>query len=68
MIDTLATAALCGVPVERIVEGDEVEAALWVEVTRRAASLRVQIMKAEASHVGAAVAKVFGGGRGRAKS
>lgn len=61
MIETLAVGALVGVPVARIVEGDPIEAALWAEVTRRAADLRVQMMKAEASHVGAAVAKVFGG-------
>ena len=65
MIDTLAAAGLVGVPVTRLVEGDEVEAALWIEVTRRASELRVQMMKAEASHVGAAVARAFGG---RAKS
>ena len=60
MMDALAVAALCGVPVERIVAGDRVERALWLRVTARAAELRVQMMKAEASHVGAAVARALG--------
>jgi hypothetical protein len=46
-------AALCGVPVRRIVEGDEIERAMWLAVTTRAAELRVQMMKAEAAYVAA---------------
>lgn len=61
MIDTLASAALCGLPVERMVAGDRVEARLWSRVTVRAAELRVQMMKAEAIHIGNAVARAFGG-------
>jgi hypothetical protein len=37
--------------VRRIVEGDEVEAALWLKVTYRAAELRVQMMRAQASFI-----------------
>jgi hypothetical protein len=46
-------------PAARIIYGDAVEAALWVRVTERAAALRVQMMKAEASHIAAAVSRLF---------
>lgn len=59
MIDTLAVAALCGVPVERIVAGDDVERALWLRVTERASELRVQLLRAHAGHVGNEVARRF---------
>jgi hypothetical protein len=59
MVDTLAVAALTGVPVRRIIEGDDVERALWLRVTERAGELHVQHMRAHASHVGAAVARSF---------
>ena len=52
-------AALCGVPVARIVAGDDVERALWLRVTERAAELRVQMMHASASHIGNEVARRF---------
>jgi hypothetical protein len=47
----LAAGALCGVPVRRIVEGDEVEAVLWARVTERAAKLQVQMMRAQAGFI-----------------
>lgn len=50
---------LCGVPVRRIVEGDEVERALWLRVTRRAAELRVQLIRAEAAYIGNEIARRF---------
>jgi hypothetical protein len=49
----LAVGSLCGVPVRRIVEGDEVEAALWSRATARAAELYVQMMKAQAAYIAA---------------
>jgi hypothetical protein len=60
-MDTCAVAALCGVPVARILDGDPIECAVWVRVTERAAELRVQMMQAEANYVGHAVARAFGG-------
>jgi hypothetical protein len=59
VIETLAAAALCGVPVARIVAGDDVERALWLRVAERAIKLRGEISRADASHVGAAVARAF---------
>jgi uncharacterized membrane protein len=59
MTDSLAVAAMCGVPVERIVEGDEVERALWLRVTERASELTVQLIKAQASYNAEAVSKLF---------
>lgn len=59
MIDALAVAGICGLPVERIVDGDELERGIWLRAAKRAAEIRVQMMKAEASHVGAAVARAF---------
>lgn len=53
----LASAALCGVPVSRIVAGDDVERALWLRVTERATELRVQLMRANASHIGNEIAR-----------
>jgi hypothetical protein len=58
-LDTLAVAALCGVPVERIVSGDEFERALWRAGAARASELRAQLLRAHASHVGNEVAKRF---------
>jgi hypothetical protein len=55
----IATAGLCGLPVRRLVEGDEIERAMWVRVATRAAELRVQVMKAEAAHVAVAVSRLF---------
>ena len=57
MIETLAVAALCGVPAARIVEGDDVERALWLRVTERASELRQQLLRAHASHVGNEIAR-----------
>jgi hypothetical protein len=57
VIDTFAVAALCGVPVTRIVQGDDVERALWLRVTERASELRAQLMRAHASHVGNEIAR-----------
>jgi hypothetical protein len=44
VIERLATAALVGVPVERIVAGDEVERELWWKVTARAVELHNKMM------------------------
>lgn len=57
----MAVAALCGVPARRIIDGDDVERSLWLRVTARAAELRVQMMRAEASHIAQGVGKVLGG-------
>jgi hypothetical protein len=59
VIDTLAYAALCNVPVDRIVSGDTLERELWVRVTTRAAELKVSMMKANAAHIANAVSKLF---------
>jgi hypothetical protein len=47
------------VPVRRIVEGDDVERELWLAVTQRAGELRVQLIKAQASHIANEVAGLF---------
>jgi len=60
MIDTLAAAALCGVPAARIMAGDDVEHALWVSVTERAVARQNQLIQALASHVGNEVARRLG--------
>ena len=52
-------AALCGVPVARIVHGDVVEAALWLRVAARAAEVRQEMLKAQASHNAAQVSRIF---------
>lgn len=57
LIDALAAAALCGVPVARIVAGDEAERAVWLMVTERAVAMRDQLTRAHASHVGNEIAK-----------
>jgi hypothetical protein len=49
----LAVGALCGVPVQRIVEGDQVEVSLWSAVTARSAELYVQMMEAQAAYIAA---------------
>jgi hypothetical protein len=59
VIDSLAEAALCGVPVARIIEGDAVERTLWLAVTARAGDLHVQLLRAHARHVGNEVARSF---------
>ena len=59
MIDALAAAALCGVPVSRIVYGDLLEAALWLRVTGRAVEIRQDMLKAQASHNAAQVSRLF---------
>lgn len=59
MLEALAVAALCGLPVARIVGGDDVERALWLRVAERASELRQQLMRAHASHVGNEVARRF---------
>jgi len=59
VIETLAVAALCGVPVARIVEGDDVERALWLRVTERAGELRAQLIRTHAAHVGNEIARRF---------
>lgn len=59
MIDACASAGLCGLPVERILAGDEIERAAWLRIAQRAADLRVQLMKAEASHIAYALAKTM---------
>lgn len=58
-MEALAAAALCGVPVQRITDGDEVERELWLRVTARAAEVRVQLMKAQAAHTANAVGRLF---------
>ena len=52
-------AALCGVPVDRLVRADAVERALWLAVTERASALQVQLMKAQASHIAYQVSLLF---------
>jgi hypothetical protein len=47
------------VPVERLVYGDELEAVLWVKVVERAAAMRQDMMKAQATHIAAEVSKLF---------
>jgi hypothetical protein len=59
VIDALAAAALVGVPVARIVEGDAVERAVWLAVTERASELHTQLLRAHARHVGNEVARSF---------
>lgn len=59
MIASLAAAAMCGVPVERIALGDEVERALWLRVTNRASELKVQLIKAQASYNAEAISRLF---------
>jgi hypothetical protein len=61
VIDAFAVGALCGVPVERAVRGEPLERELYLRVIARASELRVQMMKAEASHIGNAVGKALGG-------
>jgi hypothetical protein len=61
VIDAFAVGALCGVPPERVVRAGPLERELYLRVIARASELRVQMMKAEASHIGNAVGKVFGG-------
>jgi hypothetical protein len=58
-VDTCAVAALCGVPAARILDGDPLERAVWLRVTARAAELRVQMMKAQASHTAQQVSLLF---------
>ena len=41
MIDTLVSAALCGLPVERMVNAEPVEAVLWNRVTQRAGEVKL---------------------------
>jgi len=45
--------------VARIVEGDPIERAVWIRVTTRAAELRVQMMRAQASHTAEQVSLLF---------
>jgi hypothetical protein len=59
VFDTLAVAALTGVPARRIIEGDDVERAIWLKVAERAGELHVQLLRAHASHVGNEVARRF---------
>jgi hypothetical protein len=59
VIETLAVAALCGIPVERIVAGDDVERTLWLAVSERASKLRGELMRAHASHIGNEIARRF---------
>jgi hypothetical protein len=59
VIDTLAVASLCGVPVQRIVEGDAIERELWGRVTKRAGELHVQLMRNQAVYIANAVGDLF---------
>jgi hypothetical protein len=59
VIDACAVAGLCGLPAERIIEGDEIERALWIRIAGRAGDLRAQLMRAQASHNAAEVSKLF---------
>jgi hypothetical protein len=59
VIQALAVAAVCGIPAQRITDGDEVERELWLAATARAADLRLQLMKAEAGHIANAVGRLF---------
>jgi hypothetical protein len=47
------------VPLERVLAGDDVERAAYLRVANRAAELKVQLIKAEAAHIGVAVAQAF---------
>jgi hypothetical protein len=58
-MEVCAVAALCGVPVERIVEGDEVTRAAYVRIAARAGELRQQLMKAQAAHTADQVGRLF---------
>jgi hypothetical protein len=59
LIDTLAVAALCGLPVQRLVEGDAVERELYLRVAQRSAALHVQMMKAQAAYIAQQVSLLF---------
>jgi hypothetical protein len=59
VIDTLAVASYCGVPVERIVRGESVERELWSRVTRRVGDLHIQLMKNQAVYNANAISEIF---------
>ena len=59
MIGALAACALCGLPVERVVYGDALEAALWMRVAQAAVETRQTMMKAQAQHIAAEVSRLF---------
>lgn len=61
MIDTLAMAALFGLPVQRMIDSDRLEQGLWVRILDRANTMHAQMVKAQASHIGNAVARALGG-------
>jgi len=52
-------AALCGLPVQRLVEGDAVERELYLRVAQRSAALHVQMMKAQAAYIAQQVSLLF---------
>lgn len=59
MIGALAASALCGLPVERIVYGDALEAGLWLRIAETAVETRQSMMKAQAQHIAAEVSRLF---------
>jgi hypothetical protein len=59
LIDTLAIAGVCGLPVDRMVYGDELEALFWLRVAESSAKLRADMMKAQATHIAAEVSRLF---------
>jgi hypothetical protein len=61
VIDALAAAALCGLPTDRITDGEPWERELWFTVTRRALDLHTRLMRNHAIDTANALGKVLGG-------
>lgn len=59
MIDTLAVAALCGLPLVDMVSAEVVEAAMWERVTRRAGEWQLQLIRYQANQIASEVSKLF---------
>lgn len=59
MIDTLAVAALCGLPVERMVSADPVEQVFWNRVTKRAGELNLEVVRYQANQNAVQISRLF---------
>lgn len=59
MIDTLAVAGLCGLPVARMVSAEPLEAVMWNRITSRAGEVKLQLIRYQANQIAVEVSKLF---------